>query len=105
VELARHALLVHADRSERLRLGTVRLGGRERVMDFRIIDFDAGGLLLGAEREQIGFIGAGAVQAPRAVGQRLDKLHFDDAFGLQILEESLPETLICDEVMLVETTV
>src|SRR5947207_5681965 len=69
VELARDALLVHADRSERAHLIAVSLGGRKRGMDFRIIDHDGLGLLFGSEREQVRFVSAGAVEAPGAVGE------------------------------------
>jgi hypothetical protein len=66
MEFTGHALLVRADGSEGLRLGTVRLGGGERAANLCIIIFelDAGGLLLCAKREETGFIGAGAVQTP-----------------------------------------
>ena len=66
MKLARYALFVHADRSERLHLDTVGLGGGQRVVNFGIIDLDGFGLLFGSEREQVGFIGTGAVETPGA---------------------------------------
>ena len=70
--------------------------------DFRIIiiELDAGELLLCTQREQIGFIGAGTVQTPGAVGQGLGELHFENAFGLEIIEKALAKARICYEIML-----
>ncbi len=46
----------------KVRLGTVRLSRRERKLNLGIIfEIYAGGRLLCSEREQIGFIGPGAV--------------------------------------------
>ncbi len=87
-ELAREAMLVRAEVRECA--GVLAQGGGhgKRGVDFRMGRVDVVRLLVDAEREQVGFEGGDAIEAPGSVGERLHELIFEGALGLEVVEEA-----------------
>jgi hypothetical protein len=94
LKLTGEALAVEAEVREGARLGVERRGGGERLLDL----FGGFGELVGevdhAQGEEIGFEGGDAVEPPGGVGQSLDQLGLDDAFGLAFVDERFDVALV-----------
>jgi hypothetical protein len=63
-------------------------------LDFRVSGVDLFGLFVDAEGKKISFEGGNTVDTPRCIGEGLDQLLFEGAFGLEIVKEALGVGLV-----------
>ena len=99
LKLAGEALRVDAEVGEVAGLGAEGEGGGERGVNLRIGGVD-GVLVFGeSEGKEVGFEGGDAVESPGGVGDFMDELFFEGAFGLEVVEEFLSVELVGGEVV------
>ena len=82
-EGAGEALLIETEASEEVAPGIERFGLREGAVDGGVRDWQAG-MFINAEREEIVFHGADAVEAPVGVGDGLHSFGFEQTVGLEL---------------------
>ena len=88
-ELAGKAMFVAAEVGEGADLFADGSGHGQSGLDFRVSGGDIGRLFVDAESKKISFKSGDAIDAPGSIGEGLNELLLEGAFGLEVGEEAL----------------
>jgi hypothetical protein len=99
VEVAGQARGVEAEDGQRGSLVAHRFDDDDGGMGFGMFGTDGVGVFVEAEADQIMLERRNTVEPPRGIGEELDKLFFESADGLVVVDESADEGLVGIQVL------